>query len=115
FAASARRTYLRGRPVDLETPTGTLLRRRQVCGSAPYPAVYARRVHRPIDPSASAAVEPAGGAAPGAGAGATGPSERAVRRARRLVPVALALAATLAYGLLGSQQFHQLVARSWDL
>src|SRR5699024_11026204 len=38
-----------------------------------------------------------------------------VRRARRLVPVALALAATLAYGLLGSQQFHQLVARSWDL
>ena len=72
-------------------------------------------MHRPIDPSASAAVEPAGGAAPGAGAGATGPSERAVRHARRLVPVALALAATLAYGLLGSQQFHQLVARSWDL
>ena len=34
---------------------------------------------------------------------------------RALVPGLLAIAATLAYGLLGSQQFRNLVARSWDL
>ena len=34
---------------------------------------------------------------------------------RRTTPPLLALAATLAYGLLGSQQFRQLAARSWDL
>lgn len=42
-------------------------------------------------------------------------SAEAGRRSRRLVPPLLALAATLAYGMLGSQQFHRLVARSWDL
>ena len=42
-------------------------------------------------------------------------AEPGARRVRRLAPVALALAATLAYGLLGSQQFRHLVARSWDL
>ena len=35
--------------------------------------------------------------------------------AHRLAPGLLAIAATLAYGLLGSQQFRNLVARSWDL
>lgn len=34
---------------------------------------------------------------------------------RRVAPVLLALAGTLAYGLLGSQQFRNLVAQSWDL
>ncbi|HEX7351764.1 DUF2079 domain-containing protein [Brachybacterium sp.] len=34
---------------------------------------------------------------------------------RRLAPVMLAIAATLAYGVLGSQQYRNLVARSWDL
>lgn len=32
-----------------------------------------------------------------------------------MVPGLLAIAATLAYGLLGSQQFRNLIARSWDL
>ena len=36
-------------------------------------------------------------------------------RLRLLVPALLALAGTLAYGLLGSQQFRNLVAQSWDL
>ena len=36
-------------------------------------------------------------------------------RARRLVPPVLALLGTLAYGLLGTQQFRNLVALSWDL
>ncbi|WP_341854774.1 DUF2079 domain-containing protein [Brachybacterium sp. GPGPB12] len=36
-------------------------------------------------------------------------------RLRLLVPAALALAGTLAYGLLGDQQFRNLVAPSWDL
>ncbi|MFC7457243.1 DUF2079 domain-containing protein [Brachybacterium sp. GCM10030267] len=40
---------------------------------------------------------------------------RGHQRTRRLVPPLLAVLATLAYGLLGSQQFHHLVARSWDL
>src|SRR5699024_8230662 len=71
--------------------------------------VYARRVPRPTDLSAPAAVEPADGAAPSADA------VEAPRWTRRLIPVALALLATAAYGLLGSQQFHQLAARSWDL
>ncbi|MEE1651617.1 DUF2079 domain-containing protein [Brachybacterium sp. J144] len=52
----------------------------------------------PIAPSAELAVE-----------------DRATRWTRRLVPVALALAATLVYGLLGSQQFRTLVTHSWDL
>ena len=34
---------------------------------------------------------------------------------RAVVPRLLATVATLAYGLLGSQQFRNLVARSWDL
>ena len=34
---------------------------------------------------------------------------------RQLVPPLLAILATLAYGLLGSQQFRNLVSRSWDL
>ena len=42
-------------------------------------------------------------------------AERAAVLTRRTTPVLLALAATLAYGLLGSQQFRQLAARSWDL
>lgn len=37
------------------------------------------------------------------------------RRARLLVPLALALLATAAYGLLGTQQWRNLVAPSWDL
>ncbi|MFQ6484457.1 DUF2079 domain-containing protein [Brachybacterium epidermidis] len=36
-------------------------------------------------------------------------------RARTAVPLLLALAATLAYGLLGSQQWRNLVSPSWDL
>ena len=45
--------------------------------------------------------------------GASEPSGGGLVRA--LVPGLLAIAATLAYGLLGSQQFRNLVARSWDL
>ncbi|MGP9538711.1 DUF2079 domain-containing protein [Brachybacterium sp. AOP43-C2-M15] len=40
---------------------------------------------------------------------------RATAWTRRLVPVLLAALATLAYGMLGTQQFRNLVARSWDL
>ncbi|WP_304502126.1 DUF2079 domain-containing protein [Brachybacterium sp. FME24] len=39
----------------------------------------------------------------------------AVEIARRVVPPLLAVLATAAYGLLGTQQFRNLVARSWDL
>ncbi|MDN5820072.1 MAG: DUF2079 domain-containing protein [Brachybacterium sp.] len=70
---------------------------------------------RPTDTSASSAVDPMNGAAPGPGTTASPTAERAVERARRTVPVVLAMVATLAYGLQGSQQFHHLVARSWDL
>ncbi|WP_394215152.1 DUF2079 domain-containing protein [Brachybacterium vulturis] len=68
---------------------------------------------RPDDPSAP----PAAGtvAAPTAERPAAPAAERAVQRTRRLAPVALALVATLAYGLLGSLQYRHLVARSWDL
>ncbi len=36
-------------------------------------------------------------------------------RARRTVPIALAVLAALAYGLMGTQQLRVLAARSWDL
>jgi hypothetical protein len=43
------------------------------------------------------------------------PVPAAPARARVIAPALLALAGTLAYGLLGTQQFRNLVARSWDL
>ncbi len=57
-------------------------------------------------------MDPAAEAPPRRAQTPPGPS---VGPARRLVPALLAVLATLAYGLLGSQQFRTLAPRSWDL
>lgn len=71
------------------------------CGECS-PARYARTVDTPADAASLPRQD-----APG--------RPRGEASVRRLAPVLLAIIATLAYGLLGSQQFRNLVARSWDL